>query len=181
MAKKFMLKIENKQKFISINNAEYLISKNDLVICDSEKPIAIAGVIGGKNSCVSQNTKNILVESAVFDEISVRKTSKFHDLSTESSKRFERGVDIEFSQIAMRKFVQMVLDICGGEVSYDEIDIYPNKVSKTEIDFNLKSCNKFLGTQITENNVLDIFKSLNIEILKLKIQLDAKFHFIEMI
>ena len=170
-------KVENKQKFISINNAEYLISKNDLVICDSEKPIAIAGVIGGKNSCVSHNTKNILVESAVFDEISVRKTSKFHDLSTESSKRFERGVDIEFSQIAMRKFVQMVLDICGGEVSYDEIDIYPNKVSKTEIDFNLKSCNKFLGTQITENNVLDIFKSLNIEILKIKDSIRCKIPF----
>ena len=170
-------KIENKQKFISINNDEYLISENDLVICDSEKPIAIAGVIGGKNSCVSDNTKNILVESAVFDDVSVRKTSKFYDLSTESSKRFERGVDIEFSQIAMHKFVEMLLDICGGDVSFDEIDIYPNIKSKTEIDFNLKSCNKFLGTEIKENKVLEIFKSLNFEILKTKESIRCKIPF----
>ena len=158
---------QTNQIFTSINNIDYKLKNDDLVISDSKKPLAIAGIIGGSNSHVTTETKNILIESAVFNDIKIRKTSKFHDVATDSSKRFERGVDIDNTIDAMNKFISILLEICGGEVSSDLFDFYPKKVINKKIKFDLKLCNGFLGININEKQVLDIFKKLNFKLNKI--------------
>ena len=149
------------EELVSLDNITKKLSVNDIVITDETKPIAIAGVIGGLNSLVDSNTKNILIESAVFDEIKIRKTSKNHDYSKEASKRFERGVDIENTISSMNKFSILLLETCRGDIGSDYIDIYNNNDNKV-IDFDMNKCNKFLGTNLLKSKFKEIFNNLNI-------------------
>ena len=149
------------EELVSLDNITKKLSINDIVITDETKPIAIAGVIGGLNSLVDSNTKNILIESAVFDEIKIRKTSKNHDYSKEASKRFERGVDIENTISSMNKFSILLLETCSGDIGSDYIDIYNNNDNKV-IDFDMNKCNKFLGTNLLKSKFKEIFNNLNI-------------------
>ena len=102
---------KDKEEILCLNNEKNKLSDNDIVITDSKGPIAIAGVIGGLGSQVTSDTKNILVESAVFDEVSIRRTSKKYDYAKEASKRFERGVDLENTKYVMDKFTKLFLEI----------------------------------------------------------------------
>ena len=149
------------EELVSLDNITKKLSVNDIVITDEKNPIAIAGVIGGLNSLVDSNTKNILIESAVFDEIKIRKTSKNHDYSKEASKRFERGVDIENTISSMNKFSILLLETCSGDIGSDYIDIYNNNDNKV-IDFDMNKCNKFLGTNLSKSKFKEIFNNLNI-------------------
>ncbi len=156
----------DKDKLVSINNIEYSLNKTDLVISDKNKPIAIAGVIGSNNSHVDKETVNILIESAVFNPISVRKTSKVCEISTESSKRFERGVDINKTKDAMDYFIRLVLEISGGSVANDCVDIISKKNTNKKITFDVAKCNSFLGTSLNDEEMKNIFNSLNIDCSK---------------
>ena len=149
------------EELVSLDNITKKLSVNDIVITDEKNPIAIAGVIGGLNSLVDSNTKNILIESAVFDEIKIRKTSKNHDYSKEASKRFERGVDIENTISSMNKFSILLLETCSGDIGSDYIDIYNNNNNRV-IDFDMNKCNKFLGTNLSKSKFKEIFNNLNI-------------------
>jgi phenylalanyl-tRNA synthetase beta chain len=149
------------EELVSLDNITKKLSINDIVITDGKKPIAIAGVIGGLNSHVESNTKNILIESAVFDEIRIRKTSKNHDYSKEASKRFERGVDIKNTISSMNKFSTLLLETCSGDIASDYIDIYNNNDNRV-IDFDMNKCNKFLGTNLSKSKFKEIFDNLNI-------------------
>ena len=159
---------KNNEKIKCLDKDVKTLSNNDIVIADSKEPIAIAGVIGGLNSHVDKSTKNILIESAIFDEPSIRKTSKKHDYSKEASKRFERGIDCENVIYVMNKFCKMLLDISTGEVSKDYVDIYKNKFNKKNIDFDVDKCNDFLGIRLSKNEVEKIFVKLNINFNKNK-------------
>jgi phenylalanyl-tRNA synthetase beta chain len=150
------------EKILCLNNEVKVLSDNDIVISDGSSPIAIAGVIGGLDSFVNSKTVNILVESAVFNEIHIRRTSKLHNYSKEASKRFERGIDSDNVVYSMNKFVALVLEHFGGETSKDYIDIYKTAVSNEEIAFNLEQCNEFLGIDLSPKEVRDIFNKLNI-------------------
>jgi phenylalanyl-tRNA synthetase beta chain len=152
------------EKIICLNKEEKVLSDNDIVISDGNSPIAIAGVIGGLNSFVNSKTVNILVESAVFNEINIRRTSKLHNYSKEASKRFERGVDCDNVVYSMNKFVAMLLENSPGETSEDYIDIYKNKISKSIVEFNLDKCNEFLGIDLSHKEVVKIFNKLNISL-----------------
>ena len=103
------------EEILCLNNENNKLDPEDIVISDSNGPVAIAGVIGGFDSQVDFNTKNILLESAVFDEISVRRTSKKYDYAKEASKRFERGVDFENTLYVLDKFTKLLVEITGGQ------------------------------------------------------------------
>mgnify|MGYP006088519491 FL=1 len=152
------------EKITCLNKEVKVLSDNDIVISDGNTPIAIAGVIGGLNSFVNSKTVNILVESAVFNEINIRRTSKLHNYSKEASKRFERGVDCDNVVYSMNKFVAMLLENSSGETSEDYIDIYKNKISKSIVEFNLDKCNEFLGIDLSHKEVGEIFNKLNISL-----------------
>ena len=111
-SKKINVKLaEENQEINTINNVPLKLNSNDIIISDGTEALAVAGIIGGSKSQVTESTKNILLESAVFNEICIRRSSKHHDISTESSKRFERGVDSENVVIAKKKFTQLLQDM----------------------------------------------------------------------
>ena len=139
------------------------LSDNDIIISDSKKPIAIAGVIGGLNSHVDEKTKNILIESAVFNEIDIRRTSKKFDSLTEASKRFERGVDASEIINVLDKFCDILKNEFSAKISRDYIDLLNEKSNKTKISFNINKCNDFLGLKLSNKEVEEIFLKLNID------------------
>ncbi len=160
------------EEILCLNNELNKLSVDDIIIADSKGPIAIAGVIGGLDSQVNPKTKNILIESAVFNEINIRKTAKKYEYAKEASKRFERGVDYDNVIYAMDKFSKILVDIAGGELSDDFIDIrelqygiYKNKsFTLRKINFNSESCNNFLGINLNENDFRKIFSKLSIDV-----------------
>jgi phenylalanyl-tRNA synthetase beta chain len=113
--------------FVTLDDVERKLSADDLMICDAEKPLCIAGVFGGKTSGVSETTTNIFLESAYFNSVSVRKTSKRHNLKTDASFRFERGTDPEITVFALKRAALLIKEIAGGEISSSVSDIYPVK------------------------------------------------------
>jgi phenylalanyl-tRNA synthetase beta chain len=157
-------KARNNEKILCLNNDLNELADDDIVISDSKGPIAIAGVIGGLDSQVDEKTKNILIESAVFDEISVRKTSKRYDYTKEASKRFERGIDYDNTVYAMDKFTKLILDISGGEASEDCLDTKTANRAAKLINFNINDCNEFLGINLDINEYQIIFKKLSINV-----------------
>ncbi|MEO5643172.1 MAG: phenylalanine--tRNA ligase subunit beta [Bacteroidia bacterium] len=150
--------------FISLEGTERKLSENDLVICDAEKPMCIAGVFGGLNSGVTETTKSIFLESACFEPVHVRKTSKFHTLKTDASFRFERGTDPEITVYALQRATKLLQEIAGGEVASAVIDIYPVKVEPKEIAFAFSTCDTLIGKSIEHNTIKKILRALGIEI-----------------
>ena len=153
----------NGEEILCLNNELKKLSNDDVVITDSKGPIAIAGVIGGFDSQVDFDTKNILLESAVFDEISVRRTSKKYDYAKEASKRFERGVDFENTIYVLDKFTKLLVEITGGESSEDYVDLIAKSKGVKSIEFDFNKCNKFLGVDLDQNEYDKLFKKLCIK------------------
>ncbi|KJU87402.1 phenylalanyl-tRNA synthetase, beta subunit [Candidatus Magnetobacterium bavaricum] len=139
------------------------ITSTTLVICDKKGPVALAGVMGGLHTEVSESTTSIFLESACFNPNSVRKTSKALNLKSESSYRFERGVDIEGVPTALDRATQLLKELCGGRISR-MIDVYPGRHKPREISLTIKKLNKIIGTEIGQNEVEAIFKRLNFDI-----------------
>ena len=156
---------KHNEEIICLNNETKKLSIDDIVIADKGGPIAIAGVIGGLHSQVEYGTTDILLESAVFNEINIRRTSKKYDYAKEASKRFERGVDFKNVINVMDKFTKILLEISGGDPSIDYIDISTDWNSK-EILFDVLKCNNFLGTSLNSKEIKNIFNSLNINCSK---------------
>ncbi len=157
---------KNNEKILCLNKELNELSNDDIVISDSKGPIAIAGVIGGFDSQVDDKTSTILLESAVFNEISIRKTSKKYDYTKEASKRFERGVDYNNVIYVMDKFTKFLIEIAGGEASDDFIDVKAKEYDIKKIKFDVMKCNHFLGTSLKSKEIKNIFNSLNIDCSK---------------
>lgn len=147
-------------KFITLDSKERKLQSNDLMICDANKPVAIAGVMGGENSEVTFSTKNLLIESAYFNPSSIRKTSKNLGLLTDASYRFERGTDPEITKWAARRAAQLIQMTSGGEIAIDEIDVYTNKISPRKCGIRFNRLNKILGYQIGASEVEKILIKL---------------------
>ena len=163
--KKIEVRLAKKnEKILCLNNELKKLSDDDIVIADSKGPVAIAGIIGGFDSQVDNDTTNILLESAVFNEINIRKTSKKYEYDKEASKRFERGVDYDNIIYVMEKFTKLLIDISGGEASNDFIDIKANINNLRKIKFNFKNCNNFLGIDLSISEYKKIFSKLFIHI-----------------
>ena len=160
--------INDKTSFTTLDNEKRVISSDDLMICDSKKPLCIAGVFGGAESGVSNNTSHIFLESAYFDPISVRKTSKRHTLFTDASFRYERGCDPNITIYALKRATLLIQEICGGDISSEISDIYPKKINHFSVELNYSNMDSLVGEKIDRNRVKNILSDLSIEIVKEK-------------
>lgn len=149
------------EKILTLDGIERTLSEGDIVIADQVKPLAIAGVIGGENSKITEDTKNILLEVAVFDPVSIRRTSKRLGIATDSSYRFERGVDISWSEKVRDKAVYTVLSSAGGQIVGSK-DIYKRVYQPKEIILSFDKLEKILGLTVDQKECLDILNSLDI-------------------
>jgi len=152
------------EKIVTLDSETKELTNEDIIISDSKGPIAIAGVIGGLNSHVDENTKNILIESAIFNPINIRRTAKKYDCSTEASKRFEREINYKNVVYSMCKFVYLLQDTSDCEVACDYIDEKVEEQQNHEILFNLEKCNNFLGIELSKIEMKDIFNKLSIKV-----------------
>uniref|UniRef100_UPI0040496E67 phenylalanine--tRNA ligase subunit beta n=1 Tax=Flavobacterium sp. TaxID=239 RepID=UPI0040496E67 len=151
-------------KFTTLDDVERTLHEEDLMICDAEGPLCIAGVYGGKDSGVSENTKAIFLESAYFNPVSVRKTAKRHTLSTDASFRFERGIDPEFTRYALKRAALLIQEIAGGDITSEITDIYPRKIEDFQVFLNFEKVTKIIGEEIPKDTIKKILVSLDIKI-----------------
>jgi len=145
---------KSKSKFTTLDSKTRELDKNTLMICDAEKEVAIAGVMGGENSEVYENTKDILIESAYFNPSSIRRTSKNLQLSTDASYRFERGTDPENTLYAAERVAQLISEIAGGEIAKGAIDVYPRKIERKILTVRLDRVKKLLGYEIQKEEII---------------------------
>jgi len=148
--------------FITLDGIERKLSAEDLMICDAEKPMTIAGVYGGKNSGVSAATTNIFLESAYFNSVSIRKTAKRHTLKTDASFRYERGTDPEMTVIALKRAALLIQELGGGEISSEVSDLYPNPIAAFDVEVSYKNINRLIGAAIPDEEIKTIITSLGI-------------------
>jgi phenylalanyl-tRNA synthetase beta chain len=151
-------------KFKTLDDVERELDAEDLMICDAEKPMCIAGVFGGVHSGVSEGTTSIFLESAYFNPVSIRKTAKRHALNTDASFRFERGIDPNITDYALKRAALMILDIAGGEVSSDLMDFYPKKIEDYQVRLSFENAKKLIGEEIPKETIKSILTSLDIKV-----------------
>lgn len=159
---------EEGEKFVSLDSKERKMKSSDLMICDAERAVAIAGVMGGENSEVTTKTKNILIESAYFNSSSVRKTAKHLALSTDASYRFERGTDYNITLWAAKRASLLIQETAGGEIAFGEIDAYPNPIIAKKVEVRFSRINKVLGYEIPKDDVAIILSNLGFELIERK-------------
>lgn len=159
---------KKQEKFKTLKEQELTLSGEELVICDAEKPVALAGVIGGMNSGVSENTKNIFLESASFNAMSVRKTSRTFGVETDSAYRFSRGVDASGAMQIMDHAALLIQQVAGGDVLSDAYDINSSTTKKKPITISIQTVSDRLGYAADENLFLKYMEGLQIKIETLK-------------
>lgn len=151
-------------KFVTLDDVERTLHEEDLMICDDNGPMCIAGVFGGKNSGVTENTTAIFLESAYFNPISVRKTAKRHTLSTDASFRFERGIDPTITEYALKRAALLIQEVAGGEITSDVIDLYPKKIEDFSVLLNFNNVTKIIGQELSKETIKKILVSLDIKV-----------------
>ncbi|GEP50609.1 phenylalanine--tRNA ligase beta subunit [Flavobacterium noncentrifugens] len=151
-------------KFTTLDDIERTLHAEDLMICDEKGPLAIAGVFGGKNSGVSENTNAIFLESAYFNPVSIRKTAKRHTLSTDASFRFERGIDSTITEYALKRAALLIQEVAGGEITSDVIDIYQKKIEDFPVFLNYAKAAKLIGQDLPKETIKKILASLDIKV-----------------
>ena len=151
-------------KFTTLDGVEHTLHESDLMICDAEKPMCIAGVFGGLDSGITDATKNVFIESAWFNPTRVRRTARRHGLSTDASFRYERGTDPLIPPYAAKLAALMIQELAGGEICGDLIDVYPNPVQPVEMDFSIDYCNRLIGKEIGKDMIATILRSLEISV-----------------
>ncbi len=149
-------------KFITLDGKERMLTSDMLMICDAEKPIAIAGVMGGANTEISDSTVNVLLESAYFNAKNIRRTSKKLDLSTEASYRFERGTDINNTVIAVDRAAQLIQELTGAELLKGAIDAYPKKRKQVVVKARVSRTNSVIGVSLTKSQIISILKKIEL-------------------
>ena len=157
---------KSKSKFITLDESEKELSVEDLMICNENEPMCIAGVFGGLKSGVNENTTTIFLESAYFNPISIRKTAKRHILSTDASFRYERGCDPNITVYALKRAAILIKEICNAEITSDIIDFYPKPIENVNVNFSFDSLNKIAGEKINKDLVKKILKNLEINIVE---------------
>lgn len=148
----------------TLDGNERKLDKGMLVIADGERAVAVAGVMGGGNSEVTENTANILFESACFDRTSVRITAKKLGMRTEASSRFEKGLDVNQVVMALDRAAQLIVELGAGEVVSGTLDCYPGKLEPRVIDLEPEKINKLLGIEISTDEMIAILRKLEIQV-----------------
>jgi len=151
-------------KFVTLDEVERELHEDDLMICDAEKPMCIAGVFGGIHSGVTADTTSIFLESAYFDPIYIRRTAKRHGLNTDASFRFERGIDIELTEYALKRAAALIKEVAGGEISSEVVDLYPIKKKDHQVVLTFDKIHRLIGQEIPRDTIKSILTSLEIRI-----------------
>lgn len=151
-------------KFVTLDDVERTLHEEDLLICDDKGPMCLAGVFGGKNSGVTENTTAIFLESAYFNPVTIRKTAKRHTLSTDASFRFERGIDPSITEYALKRAALLIQEVAGGEITSDIIDIYPKKIEDFTVFLNYEKAFKLIGQELPKETIKKIVASLDIKV-----------------
>ncbi|MDR7210183.1 phenylalanine--tRNA ligase subunit beta [Flavobacterium piscis] len=151
-------------KFTTLDDIERSLHQEDLMICDEKGPLCIAGVFGGKKSGVSEGTTAIFLESAYFDAVSVRKTAKRHQLNTDASFRFERGIDPTITEYALKRAALLIQEVAGGKITSDIVEVYPKKVEDFSVFLNFSNVSKIIGQEIPKDTIKKILVSLDIKV-----------------
>ena len=155
---------KNNEKITTLDEQERILDENDLVIADDKKAVAIAGVMGGLNSEIENDTETVVFESAVFYGGAVRKTAKKVGLRTEASSRFEKGLSPENALRAVNRAVELVEILKAGEVIDGKVDVYPTKQKVNKIKLDADRINSLLGTNISKEEMIDILNKLEIKV-----------------
>ena len=151
-------------KLVTLDDVERTLHEEDVMICDANGPLCIAGVFGGKTSGVSETTTAIFLESAYFNPVSVRKTAKRHGLNTDASFRFERGIDPNITEYALKRAALLIQEVAGGEITSDIIDVYPKKIEDFSVFIHFNKVNKIIGEEIKPDTIKKILASLDIKV-----------------
>lgn len=151
-------------KFTTLDGVERELHEEDLMICNAEKPMCIAGVFGGIDSSVNENTTSIFLESAYFNPVSVRKTAKRHNLNTDASFRFERGIDPNITEYALKRAAILIEELTKGHVTSDIFDFYPNKIEDFQVRLSFDNAKNLIGEEIPKDTIKRILMSLDIRI-----------------
>ena len=155
---------KNGEKITSLDNISHNLTSENLLITDGKKPIAIAGVMGGISTSVTEKTTSILIESAYFSPTTIRKSAKSLGLSTDASKRFERGADVNATSDAFWRVLELVIELAGGEWIPGKIDIYPNVITREKIYISIKSINSYAGCEIGESFSKNVLKGIGCQV-----------------
>lgn len=153
-------------KFTTLDGIERSVPSGSLFICDGKKPVALAGIMGGLNSEINTKTSNVFVESAYFEPVGVRKTSRTLSLQTDSSYRFERGIDPEITYAAAIRCAELIADLSGGEISKGHIDNHPVKSVTTVVNLRISRLNKIIGMEFRTNQAISVLRALEFEVKK---------------
>ena len=153
----------NGEKFTTLDGQEREMDENVLMICDGEKAIGIAGIMGGENSMITDDVKTVLFEAACFDGVNIRKSSKRVGLRTEASAKFEKGLDPNNAQAAIDRACQLVEEMGAGEVVGGMADVYGKKKEPVRVAFDAEKINALLGTDISEEEMLGYFRMIGLE------------------
>ena len=157
---------KNNEKLTTLDKQNRIFNGTEMLICSDKSAACIAGVMGGIESGVSNETKEIFLESAVFDMVSIRKTARLHGINSDASFRFERGVDRSLTEMALLRACYLILEIAGGQISSELIDIQKEKINEKYISFNPEEINQLLGTTISHDDIEKILISLDFVITK---------------
>ncbi len=156
---------EEGEKFVTLDGVERTLTANDLMICSAERPMCIAGVYGGLDSGISDETVNVFIESAYFHPVWVRKTAKRFGLNTDASFRFERGIDPNIQVYALKRAALLMKELAGGRITSEIIDINPTPAKHFEFDFSMERACRLIGKELSEQTFLTILDALDVEIL----------------
>lgn len=156
--------LDNKTQFVTLDGKSRELNNNDLMICNADESMCIAGVFGGLDSGVSESTTKIFLESACFNPVYVRKTAKRHLLNTDASFRFERGTDPNITVYALKRAALLIKEVAGGTISSDIVDIYPNPVADAEIEVAYSQVKRLIGKELGKETIKKILSSLDINI-----------------
>lgn len=151
-------------RFTTLDGVERTLSAEDIIVCDAEKPLCLAGVLGGQNSGVNHSTRNIFLESAYFDSVVVRKTAKRHSISTDASYRFERGINIDECKFALMYAALLIEEIAGGVISSEVVDLYPKKQEDFQVFLTFDKVDRVIGQKISHDTIKSILHSLDVKI-----------------
>ncbi|GAA3520320.1 phenylalanine--tRNA ligase subunit beta [Aquimarina addita] len=156
--------VKSGTKFVTLDEVERELHEEDLMICDAEKPLCIAGVFGGKTSGVTENTTAIFLESAYFNPVSIRKTAKRHGLNTDASFRFERGIDPNITEYALKRAALLIQELAGGVITNNIIDLFPKKIEDAQVFLSFDNAAKLIGERLPEDTIKSILSSLEIKV-----------------
>ena len=166
--KKVVVKcLEEGTKFVTLDGVERKLSNTNLMICNAEEPMCIAGVFGGAESGVTENTTNVFIESAYFNPTSVRKTSKYHGLQTDASFRFERGCDPNMTLYALKRAALLIKELAGGTISSEIKDVINGDFTPVRVELKFAYLNKIAGQEIEKDIAVNILKNLDCKVVEL--------------